>query len=262
MGVVWLAHDMKLELDVALKFLPEALMDDRLEMENLKREVKKSLNLTHLNIVRVFDLGEDINRKISFVSMEYVDGDNLSNLRADLEHGCFEVETLYYLVAQLCYGLNYAHGVGIIHRDLKPSNLLVNCDWNLKIADFGIARSLVDTMSRVTASKDAISGTLPYMSPQQALGEPSTKTDDIYSLGATIYDLITGRPPFFTGNIFEQIRSVAPRSMKQRRNEFGNCSGKSIPGKWEKVIASCLAKNPASRPQSVSEVAGRLGVWE
>lgn len=98
------------------------------------------------------------------------------------------------------------------------------------------------------------------MSPQQALGEPSTKLDDIYSLGATLFDLLTGRPPFFTGNLFEQIKAILPPTMKQRRIEFGNRRGKPIPAKWEKVVGSCLAKDPASRPQSVSELAGLLGV--
>ena len=167
------------------------------------------------------------------------------------------------LVAQLCYALHYAHeSVGIIHRDLKPANLLLNRGMELKISDFGIARTLADSMSRITGSTDAISGTLPYMSPQQALGEPSTHLDDIYSIGATIYDLLTGRPPFFTGNLFEQIKATLPRTMKQRRIEFGNRSGKPIPTKWEKAVASCLAKNPASRPQSVVELAKLLEVWD
>src|SRR5205823_2029712 len=146
-----------------------------------------------------------------------------------------------FLVTQLCNGLSYAHErVGIIHRDLKPSNLLLNSDMELKISDFGLARSLADSMSRITGSQDAIAGTLPYMSPQQALGEAPTRLDDIYSIGATLYDLLTGRPPFFTGDLSEQIRSVVPPSMMQRRSEFGNHRGKPSPTRWHKCVGSCL----------------------
>jgi serine/threonine protein kinase len=85
--------------------------------------------------------------------------------------------------------------------------------------------------------------------------------DDIYSVGATLYDLLTGSPPFFTGNISEQIRSVVPPPMKQQRSNFGNRNGKAIPAKWEKAVACCLAKDAALRPQSVSELAKLLAIW-
>jgi hypothetical protein len=173
MGVVWLAKDEKLERDVALKFLPEGVISDPLALKSLKRETNRCLNLTHRNIVRVHDLVQDESHSLTFISMEFVDGDNLSNLRANRTHGCFEVDELFDFVGQLCDGLIYAHEhVQIIHRDLKPGNLMVNNRNELKIADFGIARSLVDAMSRVTGSQDTISGTLPYMSPQQVVGEP------------------------------------------------------------------------------------------
>jgi serine/threonine protein kinase len=239
------------------------MLRDPLALKSLKRETTRCIGLTHHNIVRVYNFEEDERYGVAFISMEYIDGDNLHNLRADREYECFEVEELVDLVEQLCYGLYYAHeNVGIIHRDLKPTNLLLNRDSELKISDFGIARSLADSMSRITGSPDSISGTLPYMSPQQALGEPSTHLDDIYSIGATIYDLLTGRPPFFSGNLFEQIKATLPPTMRQRRIEFGNRSGKPIPTKWEKAVSSCLAKNPTLRPQSVVELAKLLEIWK
>ncbi len=257
MGVVWLAGDESLERDVALKFLPELVVRDRLAVADLKRETNRCLKLTHAHIVRVHDFVEDQARGLAAISMEYVDGDNLSNLRAEREHRCFEVEELRPWIKQLCEALDYAHTrAKMVHRDLKPANLMLTGDGELKVADFGVARSLVDSVSRVSAPVGA--GTLVYMSPQQALGQFATVADDIYSLGATIYDLLTGRPPFFSGNIFEQVKSVAPTNVSQRRLELDVENGDPIPTEWEETIAACLAKNPADRPKSVLQVAAMI----
>ena len=122
--------------------------------------------------------------------------------------------------AQLCDALDYAHNrAKVIHRDLKPANLMVNQRGDLKVTDFGIARSLVDSASRLTAEQGR-SGTLVYMSPQQLNGELSTHLDDIYSLGATIYELLTSKPPFYSGNIDRQICERVAPSMTERRKEF------------------------------------------
>jgi hypothetical protein len=260
MGVVWLAQDEKLGREVALKFLPDIVIHDRMAMEDLKSETNRSLNLTHPNIVRVHDFVEDEARQLACIAMEYVDGDNLSNLRALREHRCFELEELRETVRQLCDALGYAHErAKIVHRDLKPANLMVNSAGELKVTDFGIARSLVDSVSRVSMAAGGTSGTLVYMSPQQALGKAATVQDDIYALGATLYDLLTGRPPFYTGNIYEQVKGVIPTGVNERREEFG-VPGGPVPPEWEETIAACLAKDPAERPQSVWEVAERLGL--
>ena len=159
--------------------------------------------------------------------------------------------------AQLCDALDYAHNhAKVIHRDLKPANLMVNQRGDLKVADFGIARSLVDSASRLTA-EEGRSGTLVYMSPQQLNGERSTHLDDIYSLGATIYELLTSKPPFYSGNIDRQICERIAPSMRDRRKEF-DIEPASVPKIWEEAVAACLAKDLSRRPQSAGEITQRL----
>ncbi len=124
--------------------------------------------------------------------MEYVDGDTLSALRVKKEHRIFEPDELARWLGELCKALDYAHNQAfVVHRDVKPANLMINKRGQLKVADFGIARSLADSVSRLTKEPRHTSGTLVYMSPQQLDGERGSHLDDIYSLGATIYELLT-----------------------------------------------------------------------
>jgi serine/threonine protein kinase/Tfp pilus assembly protein PilF len=255
MGVVWLARDEELERDVALKFLPQAMVHDRTLLDSLKRETRRSLELTHKNIVRIYHFEHD--ERMACISMEYVDGETLSNLRAEKERKVFEPNELAAWTSQLCEALDYAHNYArVIHRDLKPANLMVNRRGELKVSDFGIARSLSDTVSRLTAEQGR-SGTLVYMSSQQLEGKRGTHLDDIYSLGATLYDLVTSKPPFYSGNIDRQIHERVPPSMTERRKDL-NIEPASVPAIWEQVVAACLQKDPAKRPQSAIEVAHRL----
>src|SRR5215468_11599750 len=208
MGIVWLARDEELERDVALKFLPDLMIQDRAVLDQLKLEAKRRLELTHPHIVRIHDFVND--ERSGCISMEYVDGETLSNLRAEKEKKVFELHELAGWSAQLCDALDYAHNrARVIHRDLKPANLMVNQRGDLKVTDFGIARSLADSATRLTGEQGR-SGTLVYMSPQQLNGEHSTHLDDIYSLGATIYELLTSKPPFYSGNIDRQICERVP----------------------------------------------------
>jgi TolB-like protein len=255
MGIVWLARDEKLEREVALKFLPDLIIRDRALLNDLKRETRRSLELTHKNIVRIYDFVDD--ERSACISMEYVDGDTLSNLRAEKERKVFEPNEIVAWTAQLCDALDYAHNQArIVHRDLKPANLMVNRSGNLKVSDFGIARNLGDTVSRLTIEQGR-SGTLVYMSPQQLDGERGTHLDDIYSLGATLYDLLTSKPPFYSGNIDRQVHERVPPSMTERRKDL-NIEPALVPQIWEEVVAACLRKDPAQRPQSTVEVANRL----
>jgi hypothetical protein len=257
MGVVWLARDEELEREVALKFLPELIVHDRAVLSDLKRETRRSLELTHKNIVRIHDFVHD--GQSGCISMEYVDGDTLSNLRADKPRKVFEIPELTDWTSELCDALDYAHNhARIIHRDLKPANLMVNQRGDLKVTDFGIARSLSDSMSKVTMQHGK-SGTLVYMSPQQLDGERGTHLDDIYSFGACVYELLTGRPPFSSGNVDRQIREKIPPSMTQRRKEL-EIEGDRIDESWERVVASCLAKDPVRRPQSIAHIADHLAL--
>jgi serine/threonine-protein kinase len=255
MGIVWLARDEELERDVALKFLPDLMIQDRTLLDQLKHETKRCLELTHPHIVRIYDFIHD--ERSGCISMEYIDGETLSNLRAGKEQKVFEPDEIATWMSQLCEALNYAHNrARVVHRDLKPSNLMLNQGGDLKVADFGIARSLADSASRLTAEQGR-SGTLVYMSPQQLSGERGTHLDDIYSLGATIYELLTSKPPFYSGNIDRQICERVAPSMTERRKEL-DIEPVLIPQLWEHAIATCLAKDPSQRPQSAAEVAERL----
>lgn len=254
MGIVWLARDERLDRLVALKLVPEAVCFDASAQEDLKRETRKSLMLTHPNIVRIFDFIED--EHAAAISMEYVDGSTLSSLRVKKPTKCFEVIEVAPWVTSLCDALSYAHdSASLIHRDLKPSNLMVNSRMDLKITDFGIAVTLRDSMSCVSVRTS--SGTLNYMSPQQLLGEDPSPADDIYAVGATLYEMLSSKPPFFGGDVASQVREVVAPTITQRRAKFG-INGQTIPKYWEETIAGCLAKNPEQRPRTPADIARRL----
>jgi serine/threonine protein kinase/Tfp pilus assembly protein PilF len=255
MGIVWLARDEELERDVALKFLPDLMIQDRAVFDQLKHETKRSLELTHPHIVRIHDFVHD--ERSGCISMEYIDGETLSNLRTEKEQKVFEPDEIATWTSQLCAALDYAHNhAKVIHRDLKPANLMVNQRGDLKVSDFGIARSLGDSVSRLTMEQGR-SGTLVYMSPQQLGGERGTHLDDIYSLGASVYELLTSKPPFYSGNIDRQIRERIAPSMTERRKEL-DIEPPLVPPVWEDAVAACLAKDPSQRPQSAAEFAQRL----
>src|SRR5437899_282083 len=231
------------------------MIQDHAVFDQLKRETKRCLELTHSHIVRIHDFVHD--ERSGCISMEYIDGETLSTLRAEKEQKVFEPDEIAAWTSQLCDALDYAHHhAKAIHRDLKPANLMVNRQGDLKVSDFGIARSLADSATRLTADQGR-SGTLVYMSPQQLSGEHCTHLDDIYSLGATIYELLTSKPPFYLGNIDRQICERVAPSMTERRKEL-DIEPAFVPQVWEDAVAACLAKDPSRRPQSAAEVAQRL----
>lgn len=259
MGVVWRAEDTKLHRDVALKFLPDLVVRDREAMADLAAETRRCLDLTHPHIVRVYDLVEEGTR--AAISMELVDGASLADRKLQQPNRCFTTAAIGPWIAQLCSALDYAHSkVRIVHRDLKPLNLLVNSAHDLKVVDFGIARSLLNSGTRLSKDVRKSAVSLGYVGPQQLLGEPAAVSDDIYSVGVTIYELLTGKTPFYEGDIITQLREVVPPTMTARRAAFAlNCAD-SIPAAWEETVAACLAKNPADRPRTAGEIAARLGL--
>src|SRR5204862_2891239 len=210
--------------------------------DQLKRETKRCLELTHPYIVRIHDFVHD--ERSGCISMEYIDGETLSNLRSEKEQKVFEPDEIAIWTSQLCDALDYAHShANVVHCDLKPANLMVNQRGDLKVADFGIARSLSDSVNRLTVEQGR-SGTLIYMSPQQLDGERATHLDDIYSLGASVYELLTSKPPFYSGQIDRQIREKAPLAIDERRAELDLRGGAPVPPQWQEAIAACLAKDP------------------
>ena len=255
MGIVWLAHDERLDREVALKFLPDAINFDPAALDDLKRETRRCLELTHPSIIRIYDFVQD--EQAAAISMEYIDGQTLAVLRIERPARVFEVGDLRNWMIKACQSLHYAHEeVGVVHRDIKPANFMVTSRGQIKVADFGIAQSVCDSMSRLTLRRSS-SGTLAYMSPQQLNGEMAKPSDDIYALGATIYEMLTGKPPFYSGDISFQVRLSVPRSMAERRQEL-EVAGEPIPVAWEEAIASCLAKIPEERPATMADLAERL----
>jgi formylglycine-generating enzyme required for sulfatase activity/serine/threonine protein kinase len=256
MGVVWLARDDKLDLDIALKFLPDNLVGDESALADLRHETRRCMKLHHTNIVHVYDLVDD--DATAAIAMEFVDGRPLSALRAEKASRVMDVADVLPLLRQTCEALTYAHEtVKIVHHDLKPANLMLTKDGILKVMDFGIASSLSDSMSkhsRVGQQTGSGGGTLPYMSPQQIMGYPPSVVDDVYALGSTLYELLTSKPPFFRGDLTRQIESITPPTISQRREELGIEGAASVPVVWEQVIAACLEKDADKRPQSVREV--------
>jgi tRNA A-37 threonylcarbamoyl transferase component Bud32 len=261
MGVVWLALDRELNSKVALKFLREEMTSEADALKELKGEVIINRDLSHPNIIKTFSF--ETNGRTSAISMEYVKGVNLHRLKKASEAeakgygvpapnpaGFFEVEDIKQWVWQLCDAMDYAHRQKVVHRDIKPANLMLNERSELKVGDFGIGRTVADTVNRVTKNT---AGTPPYMSPQQTMGEKAVPGDDIYSIGATIFDLLTGDPPFFRGAIRDQTLLKTPPTMTARRKELGRV-GKPIPADWEKTIAACLAKEAADRPPTARAV--------
>ncbi len=253
MGIVWLAQDARLNIEVALKFLPPQIRYDPAALDDLRRETARSRKLSHPNIIRIHDLYEAPNED-AFISMEFIEGRNMADLRVDEPARVFSWTFLKPLVEQLCAGLEYAHGERIIHCDLKPANLMLDKNGRLKLADFGIARTVSDSMTRNALNQTT--GTLLYMSPQQMEGGVPRVTDDIYALGATLYELMTGKPPFYTGDIMHQVRIVSPRPMQERLKELELAN--DVPAEVEQVVMACLSKNAAHRPQTAADVARLL----
>src|SRR5262245_26756508 len=231
------------------------MIRDRAMLDQLKHETKRCLELTHPHVVQIHDFIHD--ERSGCISMEYIDGETLSNLRAEKARRVFEPAEISTWVGEVCDALDYAHNrANVIHCDLKPANLMVNRRGELKITDFGIARSVSDSVSRLTLEQGR-GGTLVYMSPQQLNGECCTHLDDVYSLGATIYELLTSKPPFYSGNIDRQICERVAPSMTNRRKEL-DIEPAFVSPVWEDAVAACLAKDPSQRPQSATEVAQRL----
>ncbi|HET8652149.1 MAG TPA: protein kinase [Gaiellaceae bacterium] len=242
MATVMLAEDVELGRRVAVKRLSEMLTGDQVFRERFLREARMAAQLSHPNIVAVFDVGAEDG--VPYIVMECVEGENLADVLARTRP--LPPDRAVDLVLQACAGLEHAHAAGLVHRDIKPQNLLVRADDTLKIADFGIARPLDGTQ---LTQAGTVLGTAAYLAPEQALGEPVTAAADIYSLGAVLYELLAGRPPY----TFESLEEL---TVKQREGPPPPIAG--VSPELEHVVRRCLAANPADRPRSASAVAREL----
>lgn len=257
MGTIWVAQDERLNEKVALKFLSAAFRDDATALASLRKETQKSRKLTHPNIIRIHDLYEAPG-ELAFISMEYVDGIDLFRLKAQQPKCVFSWEFLKPIVKQLCDALDYAHCEDVIHRDLKPSNMMLDSKGRLKLADFGLAAITREPYSSAHPEGYWAGGTINYMSPQQLAGYAAGVSDDIYALGATLYELLTSRTPFYVGDIAEQARTVAPTPITDRLEEFEIKN--EIPRDVRALVMACLAKEAEKRPDSARAVAEWIGL--
>lgn len=243
MADVVLAHDTTLDRKVAVKLLAERLGGDTELRERFLRESRFAAQLSHPNIVAVYDTGEEAERP--YIVMEWVDGVSLAE--ALQARGPFPAAEIAALGRQACAGLEHAHDRGLVHRDVKPQNLLLREDGTLKVADFGIARAGDGTATLTQAG--TVLGTAAYMAPEVIAGEPAGPAADVYALGAVLYELTTARPPRRVATIAELARAepTPPPS----------AHAEGIPDHLEETIMRCLAGDPAHRP-SVAEVAREL----
>ena len=247
MAQVYRAVDLQLDRPVALKVLFPELSVDRTFVERFRREAQAAANLSHPNIVPVFDWGEDDGSY--FIVMEFIDGRPLSAvLRDPPPRPPAQIATIGAGVAA---ALAFAHRHGVIHRDVKPGNVLMTPDGGVKVTDFGIARA-VNTEESLTQT-GAVMGTAAYFSPEQAEGKGVDSRSDIYSLGVVLYEMAVGKPPF-TGDSPVAVASKHVRDMPV----LPRAANPAVPAALEAVIMKAMAKDPDDRYRSAEELRADL----
>jgi len=246
MGNVYKARDRETGETVALKLLKPEIASDQVMMERFKNELLFARKITHKNVCRVHDFNRIAG--IAYTSMEFVEGESLRSVMN--RFGGLPARKAVGVALQICSGLKEAHAQGIVHRDLKPENVMIDANGNVKIMDFGIARSM-EAGTRLTGS---MVGTPAYMAPEQVAGKPVDYRTDIYSLGLMLYEMFTGTPAFQADTpvavALKQLRETPPPPHEIEP---------TIPVSIERAILKCLEKEPAKRFQSVAELEKVLG---
>ena len=253
MGEVYRAHDEQLERDIALKVLPAGTLTNESTRKQFRKEALALAKLNHPNIETVFEFGSSAG--VDFLAMELIPGYTLSE---KLKDGPLAEREIVRLGLQVAEGLAAAHQQGIVHRDLKPGNLMITPEGRLKILDFGLARLMrevvePDVTRSVTQETGVISGTIPYMPPEQLRGEKTDTRADIYSTGAVLYDMATGKHAFPETQQTRLIDSILHETPSAPRTSNPRIS----PG-MELVIQKAMEKDPARRFQSARELIGVL----
>lgn len=248
MANVYLAHDLILDRDVAVKVLRGDLSGDEKFVRRFQREAISASSLSHPNIVEMYDVGED--NGIYFIVMEYIDGKTLKSLIKKRKY--LTLPEVVDIMLQLTSGLACAHDSYIIHRDIKPQNIMILEDGTVKITDFGIAMAL---NSNELTQTNSVMGSVHYLPPEQANGNGATIKSDIYSLGILMYELLTGTLPFKGENAVEiaikQMKESIPSLVKM---DLG------IPQSIENIVLKACAKNPKNRYDNVLEMREDLKV--
>src|SRR5690606_6614052 len=242
MSNVYLAHDMILDRDIAIKILRYDFSNEEELRRRFQREALSTTSLAHPNIVNIFDVGED--GSVHYLVMEYVPGKTLKEYI--IEHSPVSPERAVEIMKQLTSALAHEHHNQIVHRDIKPQNILMDAEGNVKISDFGIAMALSATSYTQTNS---VLGTVHYLSPEQARGGTANKKSDIYSLGIVMFELLTGKLPF-SG---ESAVSIALKHLQTETPSLREIVP-SMPQSLENVVLKATAKNPQHRYQSANEM--------
>jgi serine/threonine protein kinase len=242
MADVYHARDLNLQREVAIKMLRESLIEDPAFQARFLQEARAAANLTHPNIVTIFDFGCDADRY--FIVMEYIKGMDLKTLIR--QRGSLAVPEAVELMIQVCAGVGYAHRAGLIHCDLKPQNILVSHDGLAKITDFGIARAL--STIRPDEQADIVWGSPLYSAPEQTAGAPPTPATDVYALGVTFFEMLTGALPFDAedpaslAELHLTVPPPAPRSINS-----------TIPDTLEQITLKVLSKEPSARYRTADQ---------
>jgi serine/threonine protein kinase len=257
MGSVYLCEHVLMHRRVALKVLPTERVSDPIVLERFYREARAVAALDHKNIVRAYDIDRD-DDNMHFLVLEFVDGSSLHRIVE--KHGPMAISRAANCIAQAAEGLQHAHEAGLVHRDIKPGNLLLDRFGTIKILDLGLARFFDDETSHLTQRQNPgiVLGTADYVAPEQAIDSSTVDIrGDIYSLGVTLFFLLTGRTPYHDGSVpqklmFHQISEPAP--VTKFRSD--------VPRKLAAVIEKMLAKDPAQRYQTPAEVVAALAPWD
>lgn len=242
MALVYRAHDILLNRNVAIKVLRSQFVHDEEFIRRFRREAQSAASLSHPNVVSIYDVGQE--DEIHYIVMEYVEGKNLNEIIK--ERAPLQVDEAVRIASQICDALDHAHQNQIIHRDIKPHNILIGRNGRVKVTDFGIARAVTSTTITQTGS---VVGSVHYFSPEHAKGVATGEKSDLYSLGIVLYQMLTGSLPF----LGESPISVALKHLQEEFEEPRQLNP-LIPQSVENVILRSMRKNPDERYQSAKQM--------
>lgn len=245
MGAVYKARDREVDRLVALKIIRPDLVGHPTALHRFKQELILSRQITHRNVIRIFDLGSADGLK--YITMEYIEGQDLS---CHLEKRSFAPDEAVRIMRQVARALEAAHAEGVVHRDLKPQNIMMDASGKVSVMDFGLARSVEVTAFTQTG---AMLGTPAYMSPEQAKGLPADARSDLFAFGIIFYELLTGKPPFQADTVFGMLLKRTQEAAPVLHENFGG-----IPEALSHVVKKCLATDPAARYQNAAEILADL----
>jgi eukaryotic-like serine/threonine-protein kinase len=258
MGEVYRARDTRLNRFVAIKVLPQAIADDPGRMARFEQEARSIAALNHPNIVAIYDVG--VQNGTSYLVMELLEGETL---RERLERGALPVRKAVEIGTQIAYGLAAAHERGIVHRDLKPENIFLTKDGHVKLLDFGLAKDQSVAANGSSGSGATVTmrtapgvvmGTAPYMAPEQVRGELMDYRADVFSFGAVLYEMLSGKRAFSGDSPVETMNAI----LKSEPPDIDPAGARISPG-LDRIVRHCLEKNPADRFQSARDLTFALG---